>query len=51
VWRRLADVRKAERLIGFKAAVSLEDGLRELVTWWSRETGTAVPGLAPAGSR
>jgi UDP-glucose 4-epimerase len=48
VWRRLADIRKAERLIGFKATVSLEDGLRELVRWWSRETGTPVPGLAAA---
>ena len=45
VWRRLADVRKAERLIGFKAKVSLEDGLRQLVRWWARETGTTVHGL------
>jgi UDP-glucose 4-epimerase len=48
VWRRLADIRKAERLIGFKATVTLEDGLRELVRWWSRETGTPVPGLQAA---
>ena len=48
VWRRLADVRKAERLIGFTSRVSLEDGLRELVRWWSKETGTPVPGLAAA---
>jgi UDP-glucose 4-epimerase len=46
VWRRLADVRKAERQIGFKAKVSLEDGLRELVQWWSSETKTPVPGLS-----
>ena len=46
VWRRLADVRKAERLIGFKAKVSLEDGLRKLVQWWSQETGTSVTGSA-----
>ncbi len=45
VFRRLADVKKAERQIGFKAKVSLEDGLRELVKWWSRETKTSVPGL------
>jgi len=42
VWRRLADVRKAERLIGFTAQVPLEDGLRQLVQWWSRETNTPV---------
>ena len=48
VWRRLADVKKAERLIGFTSRVSLEDGLRELVRWWSKETGTPVPGLAAA---
>jgi UDP-glucose 4-epimerase len=45
VWRRLADVRKAEAQIGFKAKVSLEEGLRELVQWWSAETKTPVPGL------
>jgi UDP-glucose 4-epimerase len=45
VWRRLADVKKAERLIGFKAEVSLEEGLRQLVEWWSRETGTPVKGF------
>jgi UDP-glucose 4-epimerase len=37
VWRRLADISKAERLIGFKAKVGLEEGLRQLVAWWSRE--------------
>jgi UDP-glucose 4-epimerase len=45
VWRRLADVKKAERLIGFRAEVSVEDGLRQLVDWWSREAGTAAKGL------
>lgn len=45
VWRRLADVNKAERQIGFKAKVLLEDGLRQLVKWWSRATKTPVPGL------
>lgn len=42
VWRRLAGVKKAERQIGFKAKVSLEEGLRQLVQWWSRETKTPV---------
>jgi UDP-glucose 4-epimerase len=45
VRRQLADVVKAERQIGFKAKVSLEDGLRKLVKWWSTTTKTAVPGL------
>lgn len=35
--RRLADVTKAERLLGFKAKISLEEGLRQLVDWWSRK--------------
>jgi UDP-glucose 4-epimerase len=39
VTRRLADVRKAQRLLNFKTEVSLEEGLRRLVAWWSREVG------------
>jgi UDP-glucose 4-epimerase len=35
--RRLADTAKAERLLGFRAAISLEEGLRELVDWWCAE--------------
>ena len=46
VSRRLADVEKAERLIGFRAEVSLEDGLRQLVDWWSREAGTPATRLS-----
>ncbi len=42
VWRRLADVRRAQRQIGFTAKVSLEDGLRELVHWWSKETKQTI---------
>jgi UDP-glucose 4-epimerase len=34
VTRRLADTRKAERLLGFKAAVGLGEGLERLVAWW-----------------
>ncbi len=34
VSRRLADVSKAEKLLGFKAEVALEEGLRRLVAWW-----------------
>jgi UDP-glucose 4-epimerase len=32
--RRLASTEKAERLLGFRASVPLDDGLRRLVAWW-----------------
>ena len=41
VSRRLADITKAEQLLGFRAQVSLEDGLSKLVDWW-RANQTAV---------
>lgn len=41
VRRRLAAVEKAERLLGFRARVSLEEGLRRLVEW--RRTRMAEP--------
>jgi UDP-glucose 4-epimerase len=34
VTRRLADVDKAKRLLGFEAQVDVDEGLRRLVTWW-----------------
>jgi UDP-glucose 4-epimerase len=37
VYRRLADVRKAERLLGFRTRISLEEGLQRLVQWWTKE--------------
>jgi UDP-glucose 4-epimerase len=37
--RRLADVDKARRLLGFEARVSLDEGLRRLVQWWREERG------------
>lgn len=37
VTRRLADTGKAERLLGFKTEISLEEGLRDLVAWWRHE--------------
>jgi UDP-glucose 4-epimerase len=40
VSRRLADTGAARRLLGFEASVGLEDGLRSLVDWWSRERTT-----------
>lgn len=35
--RRLASTAKAERMLGFRATVSLEQGLSELVDWWRVE--------------
>ncbi len=35
--RRLADVRKARRMLGFEAQVTLEEGLGRLVRWWREE--------------
>jgi UDP-glucose 4-epimerase len=34
VSRRLADTTKAEQMLGFKAEVDLDEGLRRLVSWW-----------------
>jgi UDP-glucose 4-epimerase len=41
VSRRLASVEAAARVLGFRAAVGLEAGLRDLVGWWRRERATA----------
>jgi UDP-glucose 4-epimerase len=35
--RRLASTGKARDLLGFTASVSLEDGLRGLVSWWQQQ--------------
>jgi nucleoside-diphosphate-sugar epimerase len=35
--RRLADTSKAEGVLGFRASVDLEQGLRRLVDWWRAE--------------
>lgn len=37
VYRRLADVSKAEELLGFRTQVGLEEGLHRLVQWWSTQ--------------
>ena len=42
VSRRLAEVSKAERLLGFRTKVSLEEGLGKLVEWWSKECSAQV---------
>lgn len=45
VQRRRAATEKAERMLGFRTAISLEQGLRELIQW--RQTAAAMP----AGAR
>lgn len=37
VTRRLADVSRARQRLGWKAEVSLDEGLRRLVTWWREQ--------------
>ncbi len=37
--RRLADTAKAKNLLGFKSEISLETGLRQLVSWWYEKKG------------
>jgi UDP-glucose 4-epimerase len=38
--RRLASTAKAERVLGFRAQIPLDQGLRELVEWWRAERGS-----------
>ena len=40
--RRLASTTKAERMLGFRASVTLEEGLRDLVKWWRAERHSFV---------
>ena len=42
VSRRLADTTKAERMLDFRADVSLEEGLDRLVKWWHQSRAKAV---------
>ena len=35
--RRLADTSKAERVLGFRTRISVDEGLRSVVEWWQRE--------------
>jgi UDP-glucose 4-epimerase len=42
VTRRLADTSAAALLLGFTAEVDLEEGLRQLVEWWSAEQSAAT---------
>jgi UDP-glucose 4-epimerase len=40
--RRLADTSKAEKLLGFRARVRLEEGLERLVGWWQAQQAVAA---------
>jgi UDP-glucose 4-epimerase len=40
--RRLASTGKAERLLGFRPSVSLEQGLADFVKWWRSEHGLSA---------
>ena len=42
VQRRLACTEKSERLLGFKAEVDLQRGLRQLVDWWRDQRAVAA---------
>jgi len=42
VTRRLADIGAAERDLGWRPTVDLDEGLRQLVTWWQAEQLAAV---------
>ena len=44
VTRRLADISLAEKRLGWKPEVGLEDGLERLVSWWraQRRAGVSV---------
>ncbi|MGE5488237.1 MAG: NAD-dependent epimerase/dehydratase family protein [bacterium] len=46
VQRRRAGIEKAERVLGFRAAVPLEQGLRELIRWRACEKALAAAGEA-----
>ena len=49
--RRIADTKLARELLGFTAAVDLEEGLRRLVEWWrgQRSDEGAHAALAASG--
>lgn len=46
VTRRLADTSAAERDLGFRAEIGLEEGLRDLVAWWRPQREAVAAGRA-----
>ena len=45
VQRRRAAIEKAEKMLGFRAAVTVEEGLRELIRWRESAKAAAVAGV------
>ena len=50
VVRRLADTTAARQDLGFEAEVQLEEGLRELVSWW-KPVQDGIAATRKVGSR
>jgi len=50
VTHRVGSTEAAERLIGFRAEIDLEEGLRSVVEW-RRENQSADVAIAAAGTR
>lgn len=42
VSRRLASIKAAQEVLGFKATIDVEEGLRRLVAWWREEKSKAA---------
>jgi len=42
VTRRLADTSRARSLLGYRANMGLDQGLRQLVEWWRSQRGNRV---------
>lgn len=49
VTRRLADVSLADKRLGWRAEVDLEEGLRRLVAWWRAERSAATAATPGTG--
>src|SRR4051794_9233004 len=46
VTRRLASTKKARDMIGFEAKIGMEEGLRDLVSWWRAERAVTTGAAA-----
>jgi UDP-glucose 4-epimerase len=47
VTRRLADTSQARQVLGFQAQVALDEGLRDLVRWWSAQSSDRMARRLP----